>query len=275
MTPVDLDKDGLQDLLIADLGEFFPGDHHKGAVIWMRGLSNGKFGPAMWLDGWPRVADVEAADFNGDGKLDLVVAAFGYHTTGQICRPREPRRRTTRSRQFVSHTIDPRTGSIHVIPVDLNRDGHLDFVALLAQEHETVVAYINRGTRDFTFDQKVIYTAPHPNWGSSGIQLVDMDGDGDLDVLLTHGDTFDDGLVKPYHGIQWLENTGGYPFVEHDLARFPGRAPRAGRRSRRRWRSRRRRVRAAGRRRGCRRGDAAAAGLARADRPLQLRQAHD
>ena len=90
VTPVDLDKDGLQDLLIADLGEFFPGDHHKGAVIWMRGLSNGKFGPAMWLDGWPRVADVEAADFNGDGKLDLVVAAFGYHTTGQIVDPREP-----------------------------------------------------------------------------------------------------------------------------------------------------------------------------------------
>ena len=109
---------------------------------------------------------------------------------------------------FVSHTIDPRTGSIHVIPVDLNHDGHMDFVALLAQEHETVVAYINKGTGDFTFDQKVIYTAPHPNWGSSGIQLVDMDGDGDLDVLLTHGDTFDDGIVKPYHGIQWLENTG-------------------------------------------------------------------
>jgi hypothetical protein len=109
-----------------------------------------------------------------------------------------------------------------VIPVDLNRDGHMDFVALLAQEHETVVAFINKGTKDFTFDQKVIYTAPHPNWGSSGIQLVDMDGDGDLDVLLTHGDTFDDGIVKPYHGIQWLENTGRYPFVDHELAHLPG-----------------------------------------------------
>ena len=221
VTPVDLDKDGLQDLLIADLGEFFPGDHRKGAVIWMRGLPNGKFAPAMWLDGWPRTADVEAADFNGDGKLDLVVAAFGYHTTGQIAILEN---QTTNYVQpkFVSHTIDPRTGSIHVIPVDLNHDGHMDFVALLAQEHETVIAYINKGTRDFIFDQKIIYTAPHPNWGSSGIQLVDMDGDGDLDVLLTHGDTFDDGIVKPYHGIQWLENTGGYPFVEHDLAHLPG-----------------------------------------------------
>ncbi len=68
----------------------------------------------------------------------------------------------------------------------------------------------------------MIYAAPHPNWGSSGIQLVDLDKDGDLDVLLTHGDTFDDGIVKPYHGIQWLENTGGYPFVEHTLAQMPG-----------------------------------------------------
>ena len=39
---------------------------------------------AFWLDGWPRVADVEAADFNGDGKMDLAVAAFGWRKTGQI-----------------------------------------------------------------------------------------------------------------------------------------------------------------------------------------------
>ena len=71
-----------------------------------------------------------------------------------------------------------------------------------------MLAYINKGAGDFSFEQKVIYAAPHPNWGSSGIQLVDLDKDGDLDVLLTHGDTFDDGIVKPYHGIQWLENTG-------------------------------------------------------------------
>jgi hypothetical protein len=28
--------------------------------------------------------------------------------------------------------------------------------------------------------------------------------------------------VKPYHGIQWLENRGAYPFVEHTLAQMPG-----------------------------------------------------
>jgi len=217
---VDVDKDGQQDLLVADLGQFYPADHHDGAVIWLRGLGNGKFG-AFWLDGWPRVADAEAADFNGDGLNDLAVAAFGWRKTGQVSILEN---KTTIASQpvFTNHTIDPRTGAIHVVPVDLNHDGKMDFVALLAQEHETVIAYINKGTGDFTFDQKVIYAAPHPNWGSSGIQLVDLDKDGDLDVLLTHGDTFDDGIVKPYHGIQWLENTGGFPFVEHTLASMPG-----------------------------------------------------
>jgi VCBS repeat protein/FG-GAP repeat protein len=220
VTWADVDRDGVQDLLVADLGELFPADHDRGAAIWLRGLGAGKFG-AFWVDGWPRVADVETADFNGDGKNDLAVAAFGWRNTGRISILEN---RTTNASQpmFTNHTIDPRPGSIHIIPIDLNHDGKMDFVTLLAQEHETVLAYINKGTGDFSFDQKVIYAAPHPNWGSSGIQLADLDRDGDLDVLLTHGDSFDDGIVKPYHGIQWLENTGGYPFVEHPLAQMPG-----------------------------------------------------
>ena len=214
----DVDGDGIRDLLVGDLGEFFPADHDKGAVIWLRGRPGGKF-DAFWLDGWPRVADVEAADFNGDGKNDLAVAAFGWHKTGHITivenamtNPAHP--------EFKNHTIEPKPGGIHIIPVDLNHDGKMDFVTLLAQEIESVYAYINKG--GFTFEQKLIYAAPHPNWGSSGIQLVDLDKDGDLDVILTHGDSFDDGLVKPYHGIQWLENTGTYPFVEHTITAMPG-----------------------------------------------------
>jgi len=218
VTRTDVDRDGIADLLIADLGDFFPADHKKGAVIWMRGLANGKFGAAFWLDGWPRVAAVRAADFNGDGRNDLAVAAFGWRAAGQVAilenRPASPP-------DFVTHSLDPRTGSIDVVPVDLNRDGRMDLVTLLAQEHETVLAYINKGG-GFAFDREVIYAAPHPNWGSSGLQLVDLDKDGDLDVLLTHGDTFDDGVVKPYHGIQWLENRGTFPFTEHALARIPG-----------------------------------------------------
>jgi hypothetical protein len=52
--------------------------------------------------------------------------------------------------------------------------------------------------------------------------VVDLDRDGDDDVLMTHGDSFDDQILKPYHGIQWLENRGTYPFTEHNLANMAG-----------------------------------------------------
>jgi hypothetical protein len=67
------------------------------------------------------------------------VAAFGYNTTGNIS-VLENKTTNYAQPQFVSQVIDPRHGSIHVIPTDLNHDGHLDFVALLAQEYETVIA---------------------------------------------------------------------------------------------------------------------------------------
>jgi hypothetical protein len=218
-TPLDFDKDGIIDLLAGDMGRFLPADHTDGAVVWLRGNKAGRYA-ALTLDGWPRVADVEAGDFNADGKPDLAVAAFGWRKVGRMS-VLENRTVDYSQPSFSEHVIDPRPGGIHALPVDVNGDGRLDIIGLLAQQFETIVAYINTG-QGFAFDPQVIYTAPHPNWGSSGIQLDDLDGDGDLDVLFTHGDTFDDQIIKPYHGIQWLENRGAFPFVEHTLADLPG-----------------------------------------------------
>jgi hypothetical protein len=217
---VDLDKDGLKDLLIADLGSFEPADHQDGAVYWLRQQKDHTYKPIVLASHLARTADARAADFDGDGDLDIIVAVFGWRKTGNITLL-ENRTKNWAAPTFVPKVIDPRTGSIHVPVADLNHDGKPDFVAVLAQEHETVVAFLNTG-KGLEFTAQTIYAAPHPNWGSSGIDLVDLDGDGDLDVLYTHGDTFDDTVVKPYHGIQWLENTGTYPFVEHTLAALPG-----------------------------------------------------
>jgi hypothetical protein len=103
---------------------------------------------------------------------------------------------------------------------DLDGDGKLDFVALLSQHHETVVAFLGDGKGGFR--QETIDAAPHPAWGSSGLQLVDLDGDRDQDMLVTNGDMLDDYQLKPYHGIRWLENKGAFPFVAHVLAAMPG-----------------------------------------------------
>jgi hypothetical protein len=212
---VDLDGDGIPDILVACLGEFLPTDRECGRVVWLRGNKSGDFTPITLLEGVGRVADVRAVDFNGDGKLDLVVAVFGWRHVGNIL-VLENRTTDWDRPVFVRHLIDPRHGTIHVPVADLNGDGKPDFVALISQEHETIVAFINEG--DFRFRKEVIYTAAHPAYGSSGIELVDLDGDGDLDVLYTNGDSMDNNLIRPEHGVQWLENRGSFPFVHHPLA---------------------------------------------------------
>jgi hypothetical protein len=217
---VDLDGDGILDVLVANLGSFYPTDDRCGSVVWLRGRPDGTFTPIPLLEGVGRVADVRAADFRGVGKLDLVVAAFGWRKTGEVLYLEN--RTTDWSRpKFVPRMLDARHGAIHVPVGDIDGDGRPDFVALISQEHETVVAFLNQG--DGKFKKKTLYQAPHPGYGSSGIELVDLNGDGLLDVLYTNGDSLDPPyLLKPYHGVQWLENTGKFPFRHHHLASMYG-----------------------------------------------------
>jgi hypothetical protein len=217
---VDLDQDGIADILVANLGSFQPTDLRKGSVVWLRGNKDGTFTPVTLFQDVGRVADVQAADFDGDGKLDLVVAAFGWNKTGEIYLLHNKTTDWNKPR-FEPEVLDKRHGAIHVPVCDLNNDGKLDFVALISQQHETVIAFLGDGAGHFT--QKEIWTAPHPGYGSSGIELVDLDGDGRLDVLYTNGDILDQPhLLKPYHSIQWLQNKGGFPFVHHPLTPMYG-----------------------------------------------------
>jgi hypothetical protein len=213
---VDLDGDGINDVVLACLGTFGATDDRVGSVVWLRGSADGSFTPFTLLDGLGRVADVRAADFTGRGKLDLVVAEFGWHQTGSILLL-ENRTTDWARPAFTPRVLDPRHGTTHVPVADLNGDGKPDFVAVISQEFETVVAFLNEGGGRFR--RETIFTAPHPAFGSNGVQLVDLDGDGRLDVLLTNGDTLDPPpLLKPYHGLTWLQNRGRYPFTPHRLA---------------------------------------------------------
>ena len=217
---VDLDKDGRQDLLIADLGEFLPSDHEKGTIVWMRQTAPMQFEKRILIDRLPRNADVQAADFDGDGDLDLVVASYGFRKVGSTLYY-ENETTDWSAPKLVDYTIDARPGAIHVPPVDLDKDGRMDFLVLVSQQYEHLVAYLNRG-RGKGFRQETIFRAVTPVWGSSGIQPVDFDGDGDIDVLMTNGDSLDDFTIRPFHGIRLFENRGEFPFTQHDLAAMPG-----------------------------------------------------
>jgi hypothetical protein len=222
---VDLDGDGIKDILVANLGSYLPSDGRCGSVDWLRGRKDGRFTRIPLLQDVGRVADVQAADFRGVGKLDLVVAAFGKNRIGEIIYLENQTDDWDRPR-FVPRVLDERHGAIHVPVVRLQgqgKDRPPDFVALISQEHETVVAFLNDGHGQFR--KETIYTAPHPAYGSSGIQMVDLNGDGEPDILYTNGDTLDGPyLLKPYHGVQWLENPGKgrYPWQHHPIAPLYG-----------------------------------------------------
>jgi hypothetical protein len=217
---VDLDRDGIDDILVADLGSFPPTDRRCGSVVWLRGRPDGTFAPVTLLADVGRVADVRAADFRGTGQLDLVVGVFGLIETGEILLL-ENQTTNWAEPKFVPRRVDARHGAIHVPVADLDGDGKPDFVALMAQEHEAVVAFLNDGSGGFK--KKTLYAAPHPGYGSSGIQLTDLNGDGQLDVLYSNGDILDEPyLLKPYHGVQWLENAGGLAFKHHPIGPMYG-----------------------------------------------------
>ena len=212
--PCDLDGDGRLDLVVSGLGGMNPSNAQEGIVTLLRQGADRRFTAHPLARGLGRVASTHAIDLDGDGDLDLVVAVFGWRGPGQLLLLENTTSEPGRLR-FERRVLDARDGWIHVASADLDGDGRLDLVTLLAQEHEQVVAWLNRG--EDGLEPRVLFAAPHPAWGSSGLQLVDMDGDGDLDVLLSNGDALDDHLLKPYHGVAWLENEGGLRFTHRPI----------------------------------------------------------
>jgi hypothetical protein len=217
--PADLDGDGTSDYLVGDLGAFLPEDHDRGRVLWLHPHPERGWVQEVLAKGLGRVAHAVSGDFDGDDDLDVLVAAFGWRKTGRLLLLRREDDEDAMPR-YELETIDQRHGASHLRTLDWDQDGDLDFVALISQEHEKVELFTNDGSGRF-FPQ-TIYDAEDPAFGSSGIELADFDADGDIDVLLSSGDSMDSGTLKPSHGVRWLENTGQFPFQAHLLTSLPG-----------------------------------------------------
>lgn len=217
--PCDLDGDGRIDLVVADLGSFAANDHDRGRVVWLRRGEGRTYTIKVLTAGLGRVADARPADFDDDGDLDVVVAEFGHYRTGGIhlLRNTAPRGEAPR---FEREPIDLRPGAIHVPVHDFDGDGRLDFAALLSQEYECVDLFMNQENGPFKL--RGVWTAPDLTFGSSGMELVDFDQDGDIDILYTNGDVFDNQFATPWHGVGWLENLGELDFAHHRLTDLTG-----------------------------------------------------
>jgi hypothetical protein len=213
---VDLDRDGDLDLVVASLGVLFPNNAKIGAVVVLENEGRLMFRRRVLVEGIARVADVRAGDLDGDGDLDLAVAAFGYHQG-------ETRWLENRGQwRFESHVLQSLSGPINAEVADVDRDGDLDIVSLVSQEWEEIYVFVNDGRGAFT--GRRIFGASNEDFGSSWITVVDLDRDGDADVLYSNGDAFDYAPPKGrvWNGVQWLENAGGLEFRYHRITDFPG-----------------------------------------------------
>ncbi len=211
----DYEGDGDLDIVVAGMGYMHPNDELIGEAHLLLNRGDQTFETIGLIQGVERIADIQAADFDGDGDTDFVVAGFGWRLTGGLTWLEQVSPNT-----FRSHGIFQINGPMRLEVLDYDGDGDQDFVVLITQQHESLVLFTNDGKGTFT--NEILARGTHPAFGSSSFQLVDLDGDGDIDILQTNGDMMDEHPEwKPYHGIRWFENIGG-DYQVRQIAAMPG-----------------------------------------------------
>ena len=192
------------DLFVTTIGILPPDDRRLGRLLLLENAHE-RAQPRVILDGLPRTPHSTVVDLDGDGDRDLVVASFGnlvgrlhwYENNGQD--------------HFQEHVWIDQPGCLKTAVHDVDGDGRLDVLALLAQQNEALVLF--RQTAPAQFEPRDLWTM-HAGAGLTDFQLVDFDGDGDEDVLLVNGDNGDLNKgggappLRPYHGLHLLENQG-------------------------------------------------------------------
>lgn len=175
----DLDSDGRPDLLLGTLAGFNT----------RLNLGNGSFGAnTQWNVPHCGINDIDAADFDQDGALDVVFAEFAGCPS--VPQPRVFLVRGKGDGTFFPPTTFVPSGFTQTLDhADLNGDGMLDLV--LAQ-NAWLEVYLGNG--DLTFQPKIVVPA---DFAPYGIAIADFDADGIPDLAsCNYGNLDDDGIEE-------------------------------------------------------------------------------
>jgi hypothetical protein len=187
------------------IGHVFPSDLPDGRVVALPyDLRPGSTVPV--LDNLQRPTDLVIADLNGDGRKDLLVCCFGNYLGRLSWFEQMP------DGHYDEHVLLERSGAIEARVLDVDGDGRLDLVVLMAQGDESLLLFTNQGDGQFRVRCLLRF---HPLFGSTHFELADMNGDGFPDIVLTNGDNGEyPSPFKRYHGIRIFSNDGGWNFSE-------------------------------------------------------------
>jgi hypothetical protein len=187
----DMDSDEARDILYADRFGGYRG------VYW---LKNPKALSVDWkryqiTEGLPETVFLTTGDVDQDKLLDLVSAA----------KPNEVwlhRRRAMHGREWQNFrvTVPAASGTIHAVRLaDINRDGRSDLIVAIedAETGQPGILWLNY-SRSFAEDTWRTTGLSSAEGGSfHGLEILDMDSDGDLDVLTSESRKL---------GVLWFEN---------------------------------------------------------------------
>src|SRR5262245_28760574 len=232
----DIDCDCKPDVVLANNQPDVPGGATPQAnLIWFANNARPSAGPwkrHVISTKCPRAYDVALADLDGDGRLDI--AASGY-TSNLISWYRNPGKKGW-DQEWPQYVIDDKMPEARTIRAgDFNGDGKIDLLCTSFGRPNiplnvtdggihgcSVVWYENPGVpagrpwkKHIIDDRSRAPVHGHP---------VDMDGDGDLDVVMAIG-MGKEWSLEEGHEIVWYENVGkpgdGRKWKRHTIGKLP------------------------------------------------------
>ena len=173
----DIDRDG-------DMDIFFVGNAEGGDLQWLRNEGGRKWKPFAWFGGAGNKSHrCVLADINRDGRIDGVVGHY-REDPGYLAWYEQQAYATARWKEHVIATPAEIYGPMSVGVADMDRDGDLDVVVgehRLEEIHKArLFVFENLDGAGLKWKKHLVHQGDEHHQGA---HLVDIDRDGDLDIV--------------------------------------------------------------------------------------------
>jgi len=198
------DKDA-GNVMLSCIGQIAPMDFPSGKVMSVN-LADANLSPAVFQSELQRPVQTLSADFNKDGLMDWVICGQGGKK-GAVSLVKQNADHSVSQQDIIN-----KAGAVKAVTGDFNKDGWPDLMVLFGSADESLIMFLNDQHGGFT--QKKLLSFP-PVYGSTDFELVDLDHDGNIDLIYTCGFNYNDSrILKPYHGLYLYKNTGDWKFKQ-------------------------------------------------------------